>query len=248
MLDLLKKLIQKTYVDHSEKNVVEAYDIWSDSYDFQPGNLMLDLDDQIFAELLENVDLRDRVVADIGCGTGRHWPRLFEKNPAQILGFDVSSKMLQKLQDKYPDAITHRITDDDLSVLGDSVVDFLLTTLTIAHIKNPQKAIESWSRVLKKGGWMIITDFHPVMLENGGRRSFMHNGRSLSVPNHVHPLPFLQEMLKQNGMLLIQQKEKWLDESVKHYYLSKNALPVYNRFKGKPIIYGFLLNKQCAAK
>lgn len=248
MLESFKKLLQKTRVFHAEKNAVEAYDIWSDSYDSQPGNLMLDLDDQIFSELLENLDLQDRVVADIGCGTGRHWPRLYDKYPSQIIGFDVSSGMLRKLEDKFPDALTHQITDDELSVLGDSTVDLLVTTLTIAHIENPRNAIAGWCRVLKNGGWMIITDFHPVMLANGGRRSFSHNGRSLSVTNYVHPLPFLQQVLEQTGMLLIGKQERWMDESVKHYYASKQALPLYNRFKGTPIIYGLLLKKQSAVK
>jgi ubiquinone/menaquinone biosynthesis C-methylase UbiE len=243
MLESFKKLLQKTRSAGTEKNAVEAYDIWSDSYDSQPGNLMLDLDNQIFTELLENLDLQGCVVADIGCGTGRHWPRLYKKYPSQILGFDISAGMLRKLGEKFPDALTHQITDDELSVLGDSTVDFLISTLTIAHIKNPQSAIGGWSRVLKKGGWMIITDFHPVMLENGGRRSFSHQGRTLSVTNYIHPLPFLQQILEQNGMQLIRREEKWMDESVKHYYASSHALPVYNRFKGSPIIYGLLLKK-----
>src|SRR5579864_7026742 len=114
MLKSFRNLLQKTHAVRVEKNAVEAYDIWSDSYDSQPGNLMLDLDEQIFTDLLENLDLQNLVVADIGCGTGRHWPRIYDKNPSQILGFDVSPGMLKKLEDKFPGALIHQIEDDEL--------------------------------------------------------------------------------------------------------------------------------------
>jgi len=243
MLASIKNLFQKTGPAHSEKEVAEAYDIWSDFYDFQPGNLMLDLDEQILTDLLENVNLKDRVIADIGCGTGRHWSRLYDKNPSAIIGFDVSSGMLSQLRQKFPAADSHLITDDRISILPDASIDFLLSTLTLAHIKDPREAIHSWSRVLKKGGQALITDFHPVMLQKGGRRSFPYEGRTLSVVNYIHPLKSLKDIFQQYGMFLIRQEEKWMDESVKHYYTTQGALPVFNRFKGTPIIYGLLLNK-----
>lgn len=73
MLASLKDYLQKKVTFSSEKPVVEAYDIWSGSYDLQPGNLMLDLDEKIFTSLLKNIDLAEKEIADIGCGTGRHW-------------------------------------------------------------------------------------------------------------------------------------------------------------------------------
>ncbi len=88
----------------NEKEVVEAYNLWADNYDAQPGNLMLDLDEFLFAKLLGKTDLKDKAVADIGCGTGRHWPKIFDCNPASLTGFDVSPGMLGKLKLKFPDA------------------------------------------------------------------------------------------------------------------------------------------------
>ena len=40
--------------------------------------------------------------------------------------------------------------------------DCIISTLTIAHIQNAEEAITEWNRVLKPGGQMIITDYHPV--------------------------------------------------------------------------------------
>src|SRR6185503_12739579 len=55
------------------KNPASAYDLWAAGYDEQPGNLMLALDEEIFAEFIKEIPIAGKVVVDIGCGTGRHW-------------------------------------------------------------------------------------------------------------------------------------------------------------------------------
>ena len=86
----------------------------------QPGNLMLDLDEHIFSELIKNIDLQNKTVADIGCGTGRHWQKIYAKNPAQVMGFDVSAGMLHQLLRKFPAAVTQLTTDNLLKTVPDS--------------------------------------------------------------------------------------------------------------------------------
>ena len=73
-----------------EKDSVEAYDIWSKNYDEQPDNLMLDLDEAVFTKLLASLPIQNKKVADIGCGTGRHWQKILNLRPAKLTGFDVS--------------------------------------------------------------------------------------------------------------------------------------------------------------
>jgi hypothetical protein len=43
---------------------------------------------------------------------------------------------------------------------------------------------------------------------------------------------------------VVRKQEKIVDESVKHYYAAKNALPVYEKFKGSRIIYGIHLRRE----
>jgi ubiquinone/menaquinone biosynthesis C-methylase UbiE len=243
----IKKLLQKSSFIILEKGTVEAYDIWAQSYDNQPGNLMLDLDNKIFEELIENINIQNKVVADIGCGTGRHWRKIYEKKPDLLMGFDVSAGMLNQLRQKFPAAVTHLTTDNLLTTIDDQSVDFLITTLTIAHIKNIDEAISSWSRVLKNDGDLIITDFHPSMLAKGGKRSFTHEGATQSVLNYVHLLDKVKRLFAQHQLTVVRQIEKEVDEEVRGYYESQDALPVYNRFKGLPIIYGLHLKKQRAS-
>src|SRR5437773_5635220 len=84
-----------------------AYDLWAESYDEQPGNLMLHLEDTVFNRLLAKVNLGQKTVVDIGCGTGRHWNQILQREPEELLGCDVSAEMLKRLHQKYPAARTY---------------------------------------------------------------------------------------------------------------------------------------------
>jgi ubiquinone/menaquinone biosynthesis C-methylase UbiE len=164
------------------------------------------------------------------------------------MGFDISAGMLHQLKLKYPNADIQLTDDNLLRTVTDSFVDCLVTTLTIAHIKNIDEAIASWSRVLKNGGDLIITDFHPTSLANGGMRSFRHRGKRLSVTNYIHPLEKVKSIFTRYGLMVVRQKEVNVNEEVKPYYESQNALSVYDRFIGIPIIYGLHLKKRHAVE
>lgn len=126
MLWALKEYLQNKISSQPEKPVVEAYDAWADTYDYQPGNLMLDLDEQLFTELVKNTDLKNKRVADIGCGTGRHWQKLYSLNPKLIIGFDVSEGMLNQLKRKFPAALTQHITDNLLPMAHNLLIALLV--------------------------------------------------------------------------------------------------------------------------
>ncbi len=227
----------------AEKNSAEAYDLWSANYDAQPGNLMLDLDEILFTNLLHKTEIQHKSVADIGCGTGRHWSKIFQLQPQSLTGFDVSQGMLDKLKEKYPAAHIHQIKDDLFASIPDASFDIIISTLTVAHIENLELALQAWCMILKAQGEIIITDFHPNLLAVGGKRTFTHNNRSVSVRNFVHSIDTIKSTLQANGFRVIAEEEMRIDETVKHYYTQQNALPVYEQFKGFPVIYGIHLRR-----
>lgn len=221
----------------------EAYDLWADSYDVQPGNLMLDLDEIMFTELLKDVDLSGKTVGDIGCGTGRHWKKIIACSPALVKGYDVSDGMLQQLKLKFPGASTNLITDNLLSDTETASIDCIISTLTIAHIENLEETISTWARVLKNGGDIILTDFHPETLSKGGRRTFRHDNELITVTNFVHSIEQIKTLCKKYGLVVQRQEEKYIDDTVRSYYEVQNAMHVFNQFKGMAIIYGLHIKK-----
>lgn len=247
MITRIKNYLQSKIPEPPSTPVTAAYDAWSGSYDCQPGNLMLDLDNEIFTRLTGATNFENKKVADIGCGTGRHWRKIYALRPRLVMGFDVSAGMLQQLKNKFPDAIVHQVTDNRLQMVPRHFADIVISTLTIAHIKNIEEAIAAWAGILTPGGELFITDFHPCILAKGGKRSFSYRGHTVSVTNYVHPLQKVIAVFAANGLHVIKQEERKVDASVQSYYTAQNALHVYERFKNMPVIYGLHLKKHNAA-
>ena len=221
----------------------ESYDIWAGSYDEQPENLMLLMDEEIFSTLLQHCDMRDKLVADIGCGTGRHWEKMLACNPSQIKGFDISPGMLQKLKQRYPWAECDQILDNHFAGVTNNNFDIIISTLTIAHIENIEEALKSWCRILKKGGEIIITDFHPDALAKGAKRTFQQQNQTISITNYPHKVEKIKLLAHNLGLEVMLEEVRTVNGEVKKYYEKKNALAVYNKFLGMPMIYGLFLKQ-----
>jgi ubiquinone/menaquinone biosynthesis C-methylase UbiE len=236
---ILRKLFNLPVV---ETDPEKAYDLWAAAYDAQPDNLMLLLDQQVFTGLLNETEIKDKTVVDIGCGTGRHWKEILSRNPRSLTGYDVSAQMLQVLKQKFPQQKAVRLLDNKVDEPLNSC-DIIISTLALAHIPDPEAAIRQWSQILKPGGEMIITDYHPEALTKGGNRTFRYNNKLVAVKNYVHPLNRVLTIAKQLELTVLRTVERKIGEDLKAFYEKQNALPVYEKFRGVPIIYGIHLKK-----
>lgn len=245
LLKELKSRARKLF--RQEVAPAEAYDKWAPSYDAQPGNLMLDLDEQLFSRLLAHICCRDKMVVDIGCGTGRHWPKIWSQHPHQLIGYDVSAGMLQQLRLKYPQAIARLIRQDRIEYAESRPAEVLISTLALAHIKKPDQAMQQWAAILKPGAQLLLTDYHPETLALGGDRTFVYQGRSLAIRNYIHPIEEVKQYAQANGFELLTLLERRIDPAVRPYYEQQGALGIYERFLGAGIIYGMHLRKKDAA-
>jgi len=244
----LPSYLSRLFTSRRTKSARSAYDLWAEDYDDQPQNLVLAWDEEIFSMLLGWTDLENRVVVDIGCGTGRHWQKILDKNPSRLAGYDVSAGMLKHLIIKYPQAECRLLSGHQLTELPDASVGCILSTLTMAHFKNVEKVLREWTRVLQPGGSMIITDFHPAALAKGGKRTFRYQKRTIAIRNYLHPIDAIKNLARQLGLQVLRLVEKPIDESAKHFYEAQNAIEVYEIWKGTPVIYGMLLKKaECSS-
>lgn len=226
-----------------EHDPAPGYDLWAAAYDNQPGNLMLELDEQLFTALLNGTNPAGKTIADIGCGTGRHWKKIYDRRPARLIGYDVSAGMLGKLKQKFPAAEAYQLITNRLAELPDLSCDMVVSTLAIAHIPDLADALREWNRVLKPGGEIVITDYHPAALAKGGKRTFRHEGKTLAVKNYVHPVGNLRQLAKQLGWTELRFAERIIDDSVKAYYEQQHALHLFEAYRDIPIIYGIHLKK-----
>ena len=243
MLQAIKNLIRYKTFEVPDKDAREAYNLWADNYDDQPDNLMFYLDQQVFTELMAGANISGKNIADIGCGTGRHWPFLFQNHVGKLTGYDVSEGMLKRLKLKFPDANTVTITGDYLEDVADETYDLIISTLTVAHIEDLGSALREWCRVLKSGGSIIITDFHPDALALGGKRTFKHQNTHIPIVNYVHPVHAIVSFFQHNGLQVVQENYRVVDDSVMHYYINQNAMHVYRKFRGVRMIFGMHIKK-----
>jgi ubiquinone/menaquinone biosynthesis C-methylase UbiE len=235
---------KKRHQDRTEGQLpATAYDQWSATYDLEPDNLMIALDEIIFAGLLREISIDGKVVADIGCGTGRNWPLLLSLQPAQLCGYDVSRGMLDKLRAKYPDAVTYLSEDHTLTATQESSVDLIVSTLALAHFRNLEETFREWDRVLKPMGHIIFTDYHPDSLQHGGTITFEHSSGRVRIQHHIYTLEAIRQTAAQYGWTESSFADRKIDAAVKHFYEQQHALPLYEKFRGKPIIYGILFRK-----
>jgi ubiquinone/menaquinone biosynthesis C-methylase UbiE len=223
-------------------NPEQAYDLWASSYDVQPHNLVLALDDALFRDMLAGLDIRDKKLLDIGCGTGRHWQLLLDKEPARLSGYDISERMLTLLRQKFPAANVHKTDDHHLEEPPESC-DLIISTLALAHMPDALAVLEEWCRVLAPGGDIILTDYHPQALEKGADRTFRHEGKLVTVKNYIYPLESIRAYARQLNLSVIRFAERKIDESVRSWYEQQGASHVFERFKGTPIVYSIHLRK-----
>jgi ubiquinone/menaquinone biosynthesis C-methylase UbiE len=242
--DKIKKILRLNSSGRKEINPAKAYNLWAHHYDAQPDNLMLAIESKAFSALLSTIEIKDKVIVDVGCGTGRHWQEILNCDPASLCGYDVSVGMLAKLKEKYPDLPAYQLHNYRLPASEDESVDMIITTLTIAHIEKLDDALKEWCRVLKPGGEVVITDYHPDALANNGDRTFTYKNKLIAIKNYVHSLEWMKATVASMGLQLLQLDEYKIDDPVKVFYERKNAIHVFEKFKGTNIVYGMRLRKQ----
>lgn len=243
ILTTLKKKLGRR-LRRRETQAAKAYDLWASSYDAQPDNPILLLDGLLFKELLSTTSMEGKRVADIGCGTGRHWEALFRAAVAECIGYDASTEMLRKVREKYPDAKTYLHAGHALKELEDGSCDVLVSTLVIAHIRNLAAEWREWNRVLKTGGEILLTDFHPVALQRGANRSFMHGDRLVYIKSHIHTLDKVRSLAERSGWKEIGFIEYRIDERVRPIFERLDVMEAYEDSFDQLVLYGLHFKKE----
>ena len=108
---------------------------------------------------LQSIDLKDKRVFEIGCGRGS-FASYIEKEFQEInelVACDFSANALEIAKSGSTNKISW-MKEDIMNISFDSdSFDVIISCETIEHIQNPKKALEELHRVLKPGGFLILT-------------------------------------------------------------------------------------------
>jgi ubiquinone/menaquinone biosynthesis C-methylase UbiE len=166
------------------QTVKATYDAWSESYD-QSISQMAEVEEIVVKSLLRSLVFTD--VLDAATGTGRYACYLAE-NGKRVAAVDFSQKMLAEARKRAEErglSIDFRCEDiSDLS-FTDSSFDLVMCALALAHVDDLKKPTEEFVRVLRGGGYLIITDLHPQMQASlGPCYKVVIAGKERFFPNH----------------------------------------------------------------
>jgi SAM-dependent methyltransferase len=112
--------------------------------------------------------LAGRRVVDLGCGFGWfcRWAR--EAGAAEVLGLDVSAKMLARARETTSDsAIAYRQADLETLELPAAAFDLAYSSLTLHYLENLAALFATVHRALAPGGSFVFSAEHPLYTEPG---------------------------------------------------------------------------------
>lgn len=221
----------------------EAYRLWSQSYDHDPDNPVIALEEPLFDQLLADAPVTDKVVVDVGCGTGRHWNRLLALRPRLLHGVDDSPEMMARLRERHPEATLHLRTGNTLAELADGSVDLVVSTLMLGYAHDVAEELREWTRLLRPGGEIVFTDLHPEALRAGAKRTFTHLGVTFEIEHKVYTIEQLHGVFAALHLEILARRERRLDDSVRAIYERRNHLEGFRRGFGTPLVLGFHLRR-----
>jgi SAM-dependent methyltransferase len=109
-------------------------------------------------------DIRDRKVVDLGCGYGWFCRWAHEQGAAQVLGLDVSEKMLAKAKATSDPRITYAGADLEALELPGASFDLAYSSLAFHYIEDLDRLFATIHRALAPGGYFVFSIEHPIYM------------------------------------------------------------------------------------
>lgn len=140
---------------------VATYDVVADAYESWVGGGEV-LADQTFVRLLG--DITDQQVLALACGQGRD-ARLLADLGASVTALDVSNSLLDHAREherQAPKKIVY-LHDDahQITSQADGSFDGVACYMSMMDIPELRPTLRSIARVLRPGGWVVLTFNHP---------------------------------------------------------------------------------------
>lgn len=133
--------------------------------------------------------LEDKEVLSIGVGTGDELKEILKRNPARVVGIDISRELLKIAAQKYP-TVEFKEMDMTQMDFADEEFDVVYSSLTFHYALDWDVLLKEIKRVLKKGGTLLFSTHNPqywgLKPATGNEHS---NGRGITLKEHTALLP-----------------------------------------------------------
>ena len=144
---------------------LDAYDRWAASYPPWPHNPLMRAEQKAMLE--QWPDVAGRRALDLACGTGRYAKLLAQGGASEVFAVDFSAAMLRQV----PAGSAVRADMMRLPFI-DEAFGIVISGLALGHATEVRRWMGEIGRVLKGGGILLYSDFHPEAARAGLTRSF----------------------------------------------------------------------------
>ena len=140
-------------------NTEQFFDSFSKEYDKKTKNSYFKRNQRwIVNEINKDKHINNKVIMDVGCGTGELLKTLYQSNNSiSLIGVDISKKMLEKASKIAPSASLIKADSANIPVANNSV-DIIVSSASFHHYENPKLVIKEWERILNTNGYVILLD------------------------------------------------------------------------------------------
>ncbi len=153
---------------------------------FRLGELFIDSEwrSQIKYALLEpHLNLKGKVVGDIGCNNGYYLFRMMQQAPAKLVGFDPSPlyySQFQFLELFFQSGIKYELLGVEHLPFYEEPFDTLFCLGVLYHRSDPIGTLKALRRALREGGELFLDTF---MIEGEGEYCLSPADRYCKIPN-----------------------------------------------------------------
>ena len=206
----------------------DAYERWAASYPPAPHNPLMRAEQK--AMLDRWPDVAGRRALDLACGTGRYARLLAQRDAKDVFALDFSAAMLKRV------SAGSRICADMMQLpFVDAAFEIVICGLALGHAAEVRRWMSEIGRVLKIGGVLLYSDFHPEAARAGLTRSFKdERNRSITLPHHCHDVPAQREAIAAANLTLEVVHEVRVGVEFQETFPGSDAF--YRQWRGLPLV------------
>ena len=203
-----------------------GYDLWAATYDATP-NAVVALDARVTPALVRPA--AGEHILDAGCGPGRAFGQLLAAG-ARVTGVDFALGMLRVARQRYPH-VPLALADLQRGLpLHAATFDAVLCALVGEHLDQLPEAAAELRRVLRPGGRLLFSVYHPAMAAAGREANFERDGIEYRLGSVRHTLADYSSAFANAGFGDLRAHEHLGDAAL------AEQLPVARKFVNFPLL------------
>lgn len=129
-----------------------------------------------------------KAVLSIGVGSGDELKEILKRNPARVVGIDISDELMKIAARKYPSVEFKEMDMSDMD-FPDATFDFVYSSLAFHYAPDWDILLTEVGRVLKQGGTLLFSTHNPEYWGTKPSTGKHTNPRGITLTEHTAVLP-----------------------------------------------------------